>query len=742
MTNRATAIPSHEHAWQRGVLLFLLLPLFAGIFQCTLFGLLDRILLFSGHWLAYVTLLLLGALLLLSLRFIMWRGRFSAAMAVFALVVLIMFALPPNKMNLLLRMDSDTGISINRNLALHGTDVYCNDVHLDKIPLHLSVNDFHTQVLPQTAPPGRILAASPEDIFKAPRPERTPDTPQRGWWMSHVPYDVFQGYRRSGIRGHAEGGSLQDACYWWRFTREGVEGLTQNKSFGYVQVTDESGRPVHISLDPEIHFPSLNRHVTLLVHSLRQSGGVPSEQWVQHVQDYWDLVFPALHERGQSDPELSQALQHVVRQSYGIHEAMSKEDVERAFERVMMHVERTGLFTVPSAESIGIDLLGERASEAIEKQYRRLSHVPPRARYARERRGSDREVFPGKGKSARIPPLEYAILQARPAGLLNQLVYDEMTSFLPAISLIAAYPQPEAVKLVTHMLQRSGHGLGGRSEEIRRQLLMQAAPAIRNPKLDLFIYDFMRQNRDPVPTGRMVEFIESRLDATWTDGAQLYEWFIRHLPEGDQIRYLTRLRSPHTGNYLRGLIRNDEDKWADALAELERHSNPDLDGFLIEAHGTHTASKTDSYPSALPQAMLICDTPKMRAYLDALWEQGGETRRQLLIGLRQLVVEHPEQARWLDSLVDLALPAEQLSAIPVLAQIGTPSAVDVLNRWSEGADRQVAQESTKQLERLHADTQQAAQLIAGQLHPNELSPPVPTYIWSGKEYVREGRAVP
>ena len=109
--------------------------------------------------------------------------------------------------------------------------------------------------------------------------------------------------------------------------------------------------------------------------------------------------------------------------------------------------------------------------------------------------------------------------------------------------------------------------------------------------------------------------------------------------------------------------------------------NPAIDRFLIDTYTD--ASDVDAN---LIRAMLICDTPKMHAFLDKLWDKSMDGRVLLLKGMRKIEEGNANLIRWTEPISEIAEPSRHLLAIPVLSQIDTPEAAAILASWTTNTE--------------------------------------------------------
>ena len=135
--------------------------------------------------------------------------------------------------------------------------------------------------------------------------------------------------------------------------------------------------------------------------------------------------------------------------------------------------------------------------------------------------------------------------------------------------------------------------------------------------------------------------------------------------------------------------------------------------------------------------MLICDTPKMRAYLDKLWNVSAGERSFFLRVVSQMEYVPPHLRGWTNRISRIANPALRLLAIPVLTKIDTPEVAAILESWATDTDEGVKAAAQSALEDYHERSRQAADLIAGKIKPDNLLGSQTAYVWNGQDYVPE-----
>jgi hypothetical protein len=666
----------------------ILLPIFTLVFMLPLFGVLDsfRTLLDRPLWVDFPILIPSIALYVAAIMLILWKGRLSLGLLAFFAAFIL----------LLLRgafLDDEIPrryvLEIGRYGRIYGVDVYCNGVYLGRTPLTISEEEFRRKVKPWEKPPRQDIIIWPGGRAPSNKPYKAAYLyPYRMAHLYYAPYNPFEWHRVNDRRIFSQDlrEEIRSARYWWHFEKDGCVGLVRIGR-GFVG-GGGGGRIITINANPKILYPSVKPHLQLLLHSLRRSDYKPTDEWIAHFRRYMGLLFHEFYWETQKDVRLKDALYAAVSSEFGIDDEMSEDEIERVMYEIMDRAERRGAFTVPSPESIAIDLLGERASEAIEKLLAELWPIDLRSGGFKS---GDELTLYFEGRAARFLPLEYAIKRIRPPGLFNHLVYESSRGSIPKarfMALIGNYRREEAVRLVRRYLRRAGPYF------YRLQAAWFAAQ-IDNPQLEGDLRHFLTQVQ------RDIGFIESRLNLSSIDPDSLADWIYHWtpIPDRGKIRYLSKVNSRRSYTHLRNLLRQYPSGRVEVVSILKERPNPALDQLLIDLYEGGYPQKDD-----LISAMLLCDTPKIRAYLNELWNR----ERSL-----------------------------KLLAVPILSRMGMPEAMALLESWANAPDAELRSAARKHLDEHRKLDRQAADLISGRIKPDDLLPSYTPYVWNGQDYVPE-----
>lgn len=704
----------------------ILLPLLALVILLPLGGMFDSIRMLFGHgrWFDYPIVIFLSGFYITSAALILWRSRLSWGLSVFYLAFILMFLYT---VLTLTKRDVDSlgyhyALEIGLSSHIHGVDVYCNDVHLGQTPLVISEKDFRRKVKPWNQPPRQeILIGSqwiPYDSYSNK--------------FFYIPNDYFERYRqnRQILEYRDRDASrelLRTSRYWWRFEKNGYVGVTPIESY----FGGGCGRTIiTIYANPKVMYPSVEPHLELLLHSLRNSNYEPTDEWMAHFRKYSELLFHKLYQKTQHDPRLTRALHALVKTEFSINDRMSEKEVARVIDEIMASVERVGAFTIPSPESVAIDLLGQRASKAVEKRIKLADAPSWRGGW---RSGIEEEkimILSRRGRAVRFFPLEYAIQQIRPPALFNRLVYESRRGS-KFIGLVGNYRGEEAARLVRHYLQDTANARGINNIS-RVHQTMEIATQIHNPTLEEDFRRFVRDNIGLNYYFPFETFIESRLKSPVTSADSLAQLiFDLRFKERDKLKYLSKVNSPRTYSYIKTLILDSTSKQKEVIQYLEKQPNPALDQFLIDSYEYLGTWET------LTQAMLVCDTPEMRAYLDKLWDEDTYQREMLLDAMSKMEQGSAHLTGWLQTISEITEPSLRLLAVPVLSRIDTPEAVAILELWAAEPDAQLRTAAQEHLDEYQKRGRQVAELISGKIKPDDLLPTQTPYVWNGEDYVPE-----
>ena len=687
----------------------------------------------------------LGGLTLLAAVLVMWRGWVAIPLVLLLLTAIGSRVLPEYASDAY--TSTQIRVIIGERSPISGIDVYCNGVHLGKTPLALDWAEVQKKVERWETPPRQPAI----DTFGRPRSDGAFHNARYTWtpWAAYNPFTRLNKKSPTEWLARAHENSalfplLPKIGYWWRFEKHGHSGLTRLANFGSGMSGTEG--KLKIDANPNVEYPALSPHVDLLVDALRQNDYAPSERWVEHFFKYRELLFLEFHERMESEPRLRPALKAVVRAHFSLPENPTQEDCSRVVEQIVELAEERGSFQVPSMSSMALDIMGHAAAPAVTRLFKeRITTRPTR----RGHRSSGNWVMRFYEPCGGLLPLEYAAKRLRPGELFAPLVY-QYGRHDRYFDIVASYRNEKALRLAEHYLWELQHGSHRRLEA--RHALDKLVD-VRNPELEGAI---RRAFRDLGPQNEHVvlKFIESRIGAPYVDQDMLASWVYHHAPveERDKKRVMPRIPSPSTYRYLRrlGMLDRPFDQNAvdNVISELLSHPNPYLDDFIIDTWKWYDSPEGPGYWSrSIAKALLQNDTERVQDFVRETVQKGGEDARKMLHRLARSEVDMSRK-QWLLGLVrELDSPALQATAAGILAEMDSEAARELLRQWAEADDEKVRTAAEDALE-VHRQRQQKEKermrqyeaLLAGDIDPDELTPPMQAWVWNGERYVPEEKA--
>ena len=709
----------------------------------------------GGRWLGMLAVILMIALYATSFILILWKGRVRLAILVaFINCIFVLFS------PLLLVANSDT---VPRGLLIHentpGIDVFCNDVHLGKTPLEISEEEFHRDVKPWNSPPRQKMIFGKEFATENARLHHygLAHTELR---QSYIPYDYF-GNRRYFDQSQFYGDvSAFKSRYWWRFERNGCAGVAAIGR-GVLGEYDD-GRFVRArSWSPSLEHPSIHPYLEHLLHNLKRSNYQPSPEWRTHVAKASGLLFPHLYEVGERDSRVMRALEMAIQTEFDINEGMSTDAWEVVLNEVISRSKRYHSFHTLSPESIAMDFIIQHNPKLIETRFLKLLS-----------RGMDpwRVFTSGLNRSmtygdpAEFLPLEYAVLKSRPSTLFKRLVYESGRGerFL---NMVGNYSREESLRLVQHYLDK---GIGNRPtmyygiQSQPQQKALSFATHLQNPALELELRRFVLQQAQ-VDSRRtdyhLREFIEARLarHLTGDDAISLAEWIAGAVPlnASEKLRFLVRIDSERTYRYAEDILRSHPRYKVVVVEDSIQRPNQSLDLLLIDIYQADSAGvkfggivpvtaprKVINVSRDLIRAMVLCDTARMRAFLDRIWNASDDNKIDLLKAIKVEAPRHfPHLHDWTVPISEIEDADTRLAAIPALDQIDTPESAKVLAEWTLSSDAAVRDEAEWALAKYRERSRNAEGLLADSIKPDDLLVGHRAYVWDGENYVPEETAL-
>ena len=707
------------------------------------------------RWLGLPAVILMIALYATSFILILWKGRVRLAILVaFINCILVLFS------PLLFLADSDT---VPRRLVVHGNtlgiDVFCNDVNLGKTPLEILEEEFHEKVKPWNSPPRQKLILGKEFATENARLHHygLADSELR---KSFIPYDYFGNrwyFEQSRFYGDV---SAFKSRYWWRFERDGCTAVSEIGNSAIAGRQDGSLIPPQW-WRPSLEYPAIRQYLVHLLHNLKRSNYQPSPEWRAHVAKASGLLFPHLYEVGERDSRVMKALEMTIQTEFGINEEMSTDTWEAVLDEVISRSKRYHSFHTLSPESMAMDFIIQHNPKMIETHFLEMLSrtVDPWRVFSS---GLNRSLT--YGDPAEFLPLEYAVLKSQPLTLFKRLVYESGRGerFL---SMVGNYSRPEALRLVRHYLDKgidtppsTYFGIHAQSQE----KALGFATYLQNSALELELRHFVLQQAQldsRVTDYHLREFIEARLarHLTGDDAISLAEWIAGALPldENEKLRFLIRIDSERTYRYAGDILRSHPRYKVVVVEDLIQRPNQSLDLLLIDIYQAESAGVkfSEIVPIAAPRkvinvsrdlirAMVLCDTPRMHAFLERIWSASDRNKIDLLEAIKLEAPRHfPHLHDWTALISDIEDAGARLAAIMALDQIDSPESSAVLEDWARSTDVAVKNEAKWALAKYHERSRKAEVLLAGSIKPDDLLVGHTAYVWDGKSYVPEETAV-
>ena len=709
----------------------------------------------DAHWLVLPVVVLMLALYVTSFVLILWKGRVRLAI----LFVFLGFFITLVSVPILVLRGGDIaprGLVIHENTP--GIDVYCNDVYLGETPLEISEGRFHERVKPWSSPPRQKMMFGGKSVFEN-NGQRDSVLADTELLRSYVPYDYF-GNRRYFEQSRFYGdSSASKSRYWWRFERDGCSAVAGigNSAIGERQ----DGRLISAHWwHPPLEYPAIEQYLAHLLHNLKRSNYQPSPEWRMHVAKASGLLFSHLYEIGARDSRVMRALNAAIQTEFGIHGKVSAPAWEKALDEIMSRVEKRLTFHTSSPESMALDLIIQHNPKLIETRFLKLLSriVNPWRIFTSGLNRSQTYRDP-----AEFLPLEYAVLKSSPPALFERLVYESGRGerFL---SMVGNYPREESLRIVRYYLDK---GISLRPSMyyglhiLPQQKALSFATHLENSALELELRRFVLQQAQldaPRTEHLLREFIEARLkrELTEDDAIALAEWIaeVAPLPENEKLRFLVRINSDRTHRYVGDILRRNPLHKVVVVEDLIQRPNKSLDLLRIDAYQAEIAGvkfgeivpvtvprKNFSASRDLIRAMLLCDTPRMRAFLERLWAASDANKIDLMEAIKQEAPRHfPHLHEWTNLISETEDADTRLAAIPTLDQIDTPKSLKVLEDWARNANAAVKDEATRALAKYHERSRNAEALLAGRIKPDDLLVGQQAYVWNGENYVPEEMA--
>ena len=686
---------------------------------------------------------------LVSLVWLLWRGHLIGP----SLILLSILLVNP-VLSMTIRSEEKTYVlSIGAGDPILGIDVYCNDVYLGKTPLTITEAQFNQKVTPWDTPPDQplMLLGASNDVF---------DIRYSEGKYYYVPQDIFAVYSQwppdhDRYRVHKTPEILEEfqrSKYWWHFENQGCVGLTRLS--GFANGASGYNYRFTIRVNPEIAFLSAENHLEALLAQLQADDFQPTQAWIDHFLHYKDLLFKGFYDKAQNDESLQPVLEAIVdtlvEAEFDLSAIPSEADCRRVIDLIVERAAQFHCFTVPSLESLAIEKVARAYPQTLMDRFMAWSHLPLDGSEGRNSQGKW-VTYRRSGPRAKLLPLEYAIQKTTPPELFDRLVY--MSRKGDYLELLGNYPRQELVGIFQHYLGHIGQQ-GGKMRRFRIKSAIDLCARVQNPLLEGILCNFVREHSGSgIGAEHAVgDFIDARINHPQIDQGELAGWIYHWAPLDDRgkLNYVLEIHDPRACHYVRMILGRNQNLREDTLYQLSQQPNPALGEYLVETYDWWEGPQgPDSLNSSFTGALVKTDAPEVRQLIEQKWHESEESRTRILA---HLGVGHWRQPHmnWLVPLIaDLTRKDERLAAIKLLSHIDTPEAYQLAEQWSADPDTGIVSAAKDQLD-IHAQRQiqqqqkidQAIDLLAGKIQPDDLMTSGTAYQWDGNEYTLASVAIP
>jgi hypothetical protein len=721
-------------------LLAILTPLYAMVLLTPEIGVLRNL---AKYWslgtpFAAPLLYVFALAYLISIIWLLWRGTLVGP------VTLLLLTMVANGITTM-GFDSEKTytLSIGAGNPILGIDVYCNDVHLGKTPFTISEADFNKKVTPWDTPPDQPIMTlgnhDENDRYSSAK-------------FFYVPHDIFEQhkqwppdhmrYNRDTDKETLE--EFKQSQYWWRFEQDGCVGLTSLSNFS--NGSGGSNNRITIDINPNLTFLSAKEHLDVLLTQLQADNLQPTRAWLDHFLKYKELLFTRFYQQAMDDESLQPTLDTIVRAAFNLSTTPTESECRQVVNEIVSRTAKSGCFTVPSLDSLGIVMVAEAHSQPVIDCFLEPLEANLSGLNSDGTRGSGALVtYRRSGPRAKLLPLEYAIKQTAPPQLFDHLVY--MARGGDHMDLLGNYPREELVWLFSHYL-RNVEQQGGHMRDMRINRAIELCSQIANPLLEDKARQFVRENGEKqhgIGRHYVGQFIESRIDNPKIKQGELANWIFHWAPLDDHAKmaFLQKIQDPNACNYVSMIFSGGRNRHDNVIYELGNTPNPAFDTFIIDTCKSYKSQQSPgSWSRSLTLALVKTDTPAIHEFIKETWNESGKTRSQLINRLNSGDWHQPH-IKWLVPLIaELTEKHDRTSAARLLSRIDTPEAYGLAEQWATDSDSDIAAAATAQLEihdqRIAQNQQQlalAADLLAGTLKPDDLLSSTVAYTWNGTKYI-------
>ncbi len=701
--------------------------------------------------------------------------RFSLILLFTAFTVAFLYAMTDDT-----RTPTDLRI-VNFGYFLDGTDIYCNDVNLGKAPMKISVGELKKKVPVWTTPPEQHWFLD----------GRTP-------LYTQIPWDDF-------IRERNDARIMLDpkkstltfdakSSYWWRFEYRGTKACsfgTRHDGSDYDKTSEYWFAGYSTPL-----FPSKWAYGDLLLGVLKDDGGKPSPEWIDHVAKYSDHLKGILYNQD-GKPLEENVLTAIAKRRYGLSETPTPEECEKAIDQILKENE-TGFYFSPYAlpgkqsyssnvfggSSDCRDILVKHAIRAMgpackEPLLRRFRNTEPTAERMRIGFMYSNAMTYMMGEYCFPEAFEDVVCRyaTEREGFRNLMKYPDtrLVPLLETLLVPGVNPFP---------IDNKGH------EEFRKSL---ALVVIENKMLEPMIRERLAELLPKCGYNNVADvlkpFAETRLKFDGANREELIDWIeglhiegryktdalriLRKLPDSEEtLGQSIILESPLTQKLteasLKAWIEKNPDRMLeDLFVDMDPALTDDaemLKPLLIEKVIRRNKSeakeiigllwKNPDYRNEIIRTVQkICGTAEFALEYDALGSPkvrrvrlpGTYVDMNLAEGDFKRIKPEKKLPEYFVALFDEPTDPKVCVGLPsLLADVETPEAVALLKKWSSSSSSLLKRRATESLDILSArmklkeDRRKLfADLVAGKITPDDLLLPTKPFVWDGEKYVRK-----
>lgn len=602
-----------------------------------------------------------------------------------------------------------------------GYDVYCNDICLGKTPFKISVEDFNKKVKPWNTPPVQKIL----NVYKNNMEETYSETPSaapdgimgQNFFLTDY-YTLYIPSVKQFLLYDAEHTSLdyfrrlrsliyKESGYWWRFEIDHC----QNFSSQVMQINggSGSGNVMNYEFDLQAKIPSKKKHFELLLIDLKNHNYVPTEAWIDHFNQYTDLLFADLAALSKEMPAVKKAVDLLVRKKYKIPEKMDSHAWEMLLKSVIQNIETDNYYKTGSDESYVLDLFDASAKDVVMTYYN-LYNKPLQVSSDSDIDGcriSDGNNLTEFGRGNYLIPqvLKSVLARIAPNDLNPAMIYkfsqannwsNEMDFSLRGVP---AEKKEEIKNWISEKNLARGFPAGGGN----RLFANPNETAINIPEEQI---DFLKKN--------------------FKDESRSNHFILQNI---------INKRSPDVIPVLRKLgFFEDVDVQDFVIDVLLWNANPFLSDSLIEIYNADKKNQvvlSNKMVSVLVRHWSDAMIPVIRE----IWTSNPEKRKLIVTELKSSIIRKSNVEPIMDLFINEKDPDIRLESLPIIDCLNSSSAKQVLENWIASTDSAKHKEAfAAEIHTLEQFYQKIDDLINGKIKPDDLLP-IHTYTWDGNKYI-------